>query len=40
MITREELISGLRGFKPMIVEADEWRPMADYILELAHLGYF
>lgn len=39
MITREELINGLRGFRAMIIEADEWRPMADYILELARQGF-
>lgn len=40
MITRDELISALRGYRSMIVEADEWRPLVDHILELARQGYF
>lgn len=34
-MNRDELAESLRiGFKAMIVEADEWRPLADYIISL------
>lgn len=37
-MNRDELAESLRiGFKDMIVEADEWRPLADYIISLLDL---
>jgi hypothetical protein len=33
--TRDELAAGLRAqFRSILVDADEWRPLADYVLEL------
>lgn len=42
--TRDELAESLRnGYRNIILEADEWRPLADHILalmDLAHRGKF
>lgn len=38
-IKRDELAESLKKqYKNVIIEADEWRPLADYILELVALG--
>lgn len=37
-ITRDGLVEALRLHRSEIVEADEWRPLADHVLELARYG--
>lgn len=38
MIDRERLVEALKLHRGEIVEADEWRPLADHVLELAKHG--
>ena len=37
-MTRDEIVAALRVHRAEIVEADEWRPLADHVLELVRLG--
>jgi hypothetical protein len=37
-MTRDELVEALRLHGPEIVEAEEWRPLADHVLELVEGG--
>jgi hypothetical protein len=37
-ITRDKLVEALRLHRAPLVEADEWRPLADHVLELAAHG--
>lgn len=40
MISRDGLAASLRqGHREIILEADEWRPLADRILDLSRLGH-
>ena len=39
MITRDKLVEALRLHGPEIREADEWRPLADHVLELVQYGH-
>ena len=38
-MTRDELVEALRLHRAEIVEAEEWRPLADHVLELVQMGY-
>jgi len=37
-MTRDELVEALRLHAPEITEAEEWRPLADHVLELVERG--
>lgn len=37
-MTRDELVEALRLHRGEIVEAEEWRPLADHVLELVNVG--
>jgi len=38
-ISRDDILAAVKVHKQLIIEADEWRPLADYILALVKLAY-
>jgi hypothetical protein len=38
-LTRDEMLNVLHSHRAVIIEADEWRPLADHILALIKMAY-